>query len=538
MDAADEEDIGGLKDHPWAANVVAALAGLALLVLVEVALQVAGWGPDNRIFVEEGERYLLNKGVAERFFPRQYVRKAPGQVHFPRDKAEGTFRIFVLGASTLLGFPNPLRTSFPAFLQVMLEDAYPRRRFEVVNCGITAINSFVVLDFVEEIVAYEPDLFIVYAGHNEFVGPYGVTTPFLRFGNNWRWIRFHMMLQRSKIHYGLRELLHLLGRGAGEPAAASAFGLHLVRKEVYPDSEEHRITEENFRRNLGEILDRSQRRGVPVMLATLVSNLGGFYPLRSREPHPGTESDVARMEVADQERFYESVLRDFPQHAASHFEAGQVFERAGDAARARRAYVRARDLDTIHLRACSPFNRIIREAAAGAGALLVDVEQVFTTNSPQGIIGDELVSEYLHPSVYGHFLMAKSMVETALRHPEALGLTGGSLERLAPYAEYETRLGYGVRERIYARNNLIFFLRSMPYEERPATLRRRVAELVGLQMKDLLKMSYGEIRDFAGRGGLRFLGQVIADMDVEDGKRLRLQLSEVAGPLGLDPSVQ
>ena len=69
--------------------------------------------------------------------------------------------------STLLGFPNPLGTSFPAFLQVMLEDAYPRRRFKVVNCGITAINSFVLLDFVDEIVAYEPDLVIIYAGHND-----------------------------------------------------------------------------------------------------------------------------------------------------------------------------------------------------------------------------------------------------------------------------------------------------------------------------------------------------------------------------------
>jgi hypothetical protein len=244
------------------------------------------------------------------------------------------------------------------------------------------------------------------------------------------------------------------------------------------------------------------------------------------------------MEVEDQVRFYKSVLRDFPQHAAAHFEAGQVFERAGDAGRARQAYVRARDLDTVHLRACSPFNGIIREAAAGDGVLLVDMERIFTENSPQGIIGDELVSEYLHPSVYGHFLMAKSMVETALRHPEALGLRGGSLERLAAYAEYEARLGHGAGGRVYARNDLIFFLRSMPYKERPETVRRRVAELVGLQVKDLLKLSYGEIREFAGRGGLRFLDQVIADMDVETGRRLGLQLAEVAGPLGLDPSAQ
>ena len=65
---------------------------------------------------------------------------APGQDRFAQDKDEGVLRIFVLGASTLLGFPNPAKTSFPNFLQLMLEDAYPGREIEVINCGITAIN--------------------------------------------------------------------------------------------------------------------------------------------------------------------------------------------------------------------------------------------------------------------------------------------------------------------------------------------------------------------------------------------------------------
>ena len=58
-----------------------------------------------------------------------------------QDEDEGVLLIFAIGASTLLGFPNPAQTSFPNFLQLMLEDANPGREIEVINCGITAINS-------------------------------------------------------------------------------------------------------------------------------------------------------------------------------------------------------------------------------------------------------------------------------------------------------------------------------------------------------------------------------------------------------------
>ena len=125
----------------------------------------------------------------------------------------GTVRIFVLGASTVIGFPNPYHTAFPSFLKLMLADVAEDVRVEIINCGMTAINSFSLLDFMDEVVEYEPDLVILYAGHNEFVGPYGVTTPFLRFGNDWRGIRLYMLLQRSRLYYCLKQLISAAREG-------------------------------------------------------------------------------------------------------------------------------------------------------------------------------------------------------------------------------------------------------------------------------------------------------------------------------------
>ena len=494
-------------------RAIALMVGLSLVVLFEAGLWLVGIGPDDALFVASDSSYRINPQAARRFFPRQYVRLAPGQDRFARDKDARAFRVFALGASTLLGFPNPAYTSFPNFLQQMLADAYPAREIEVVNCGVTAINSFVVREFVAEVVEYEPDLVLIYAGHNEFVGPYGAATPFVRLSGNWYFIRLQMFLQRTKTYYLLDSLLHYVASALRPAAPAESFGVHLVQREIYLEDEAHRQTEAHYQRNMAEIVEVLREREVPVALCTLVSNLAGFYPLRSQ----GSVSPDAALE-------------DYPQHAALHFDAGLAHQAAGDSAQALAAFVRARDLDGIHLRACSPFNLAIRALAAESGAILIDVEQAFATHAPAGLVGDELITEYLHPTVWGHYLIAQTIMTTLFARADALGLAEGRADALDGFDGYCRRLGYGIRERVLARNDLILLLKNMPYAERPPILEQRLAHLVGEQLADLPKLSYAQIADFARRRGVIFLAAIIADL--EDPQPLTDALDELVGPLG------
>ena len=497
-------------------RAVALLVGLSFVVLFEAGLWLVDVGPDDALFVASDSSYRINPQAARRFFPRQYVRLAPGQDRFARDKDARAFRVFALGASTLLGFPNPAYTSFPNFLQQMLADAYPARQIEVVNCGVTAINSFVVREFVEEVVEHEPDLVLIYAGHNEFVGPYGAATPFVRLSGNWYFIQLQMFLQRTKTYYLLDSLLHYVVAALRPAAPAESFGVHLVQREIYLEDEAHRRTEAHYQRNMAEIVEVLREREVPVALCTLVSNLAGFYPLRSQGSVPS-----------------DAVPADHPQHAALHFDAGLAHQAAGDSAQALAAFVRARDLDGIHLRACSPFNRTIRTLAAESGAILIDVEQAFAAHAPAGLVGDELITEYLHPTVWGHYLIARTIMTSLFAREDVVGLAEGRADALDDFAGYCRRLGYGVRERVLARNDLILLLKNMPYAERPPILEQRLAHLVGEQLADLPKLSYAQIADFAHRGGVTFLAAVIADL--ADPQPLTDALDELIGPLGLAP---
>lgn len=502
---------------------MALVVGLLLLGLFEISLLLLGIGPNNDLFIADGDAYRLNPQAARRFFPHQYARSAPGQDRFARVKPAGTFRVFALGASTLLGFPNPAQTSFPNFLQLMLEDAYPGRTVEVVNCGITAINSYVLLDFAEEIAAHDPDLVLIYAGHNEFIGPYGAATPFVRLGSNRSFIRLQMLLQRTRIYYLLGEVVHQLGQWLRDDAVRPSFGLHLVQREIYWHSAAHRQTEANYRQNLEQILATMRARNIPVALCTLVSNLTGFHPLRSQGPAPP---------VGDTP---EVLAEDFPHHAGLHFAAGLAHRAKGDSLRALAAFKRARDLDAIHLRACTPFNDILRALAVEPGAWLIDVERCFAAAAPHGLVGDRLITEYLHPTVWGHYLIARNALAEIVRRERGLGLGGGIVEEIGPFSEYTSRLGYGLQQRVLARNDLILLLRNMPYRQRPQILAARLAELVAAQLRELPQLSYAQIADFARRGGFVFLLDVIKEMGDQDRQRLAGVLDALARPLGFAP---
>ena len=434
---------------------------------------------------------------------------------FAARKPPETVRLFALGGSTLVGFPNAPGLDFPSFLQLMLADAFPDRRFEVVNCGITAVNSHCVLDFAREVLDYDPDLLVVYMGHNEFVGPYGPTTPFVRLGNA-RWlIRAHMQLERSRLHHGAKELAFgLSSLAAGEP---SRFGLHLVTEQIDWSDDSYASTVDNYRANLDDLAEAAAGRGVPVLLGTLVSNLGGFYPLRSEcggdlaGPELAAEAGVLLRQGRTEglRALARESLRRSADCAAAHFELGRVQEMEGRSREALASYELARDLDRVPFRAPSVFNEIVRETGRRhANVFVADVEAAFSAASPAGVVGNGLMTDYLHPTVYGHYLLARTFIEQMADGDPASAW--GSPRPAAGFESCRDRLGYTRLAEVLAGNDLIFFLRNMPYLSTPPLLRERVADLVERQLTLFGRLTTADRERFSRAGGLAFLRKALS----------------------------
>jgi hypothetical protein len=155
---------------------------LLLICGAETALRVAGYGYRTTFFRPlriGGEEYLVeNDKFGWRFFPPE-ISRSPSPVRMLAHKPAGTFRIFLFGESAALGDPEPAY-GVGRYLQTLLQERYPRLRFEVVCVAMTAINSHAVLPLARECAALQADLWIIYMGNNEMIGPFGAVTVFGR----------------------------------------------------------------------------------------------------------------------------------------------------------------------------------------------------------------------------------------------------------------------------------------------------------------------------------------------------------------------
>ena len=81
-------------------------------------------------------------------------------------KPAGTFRILCVGASTTEEGPvNDL--TYPAILETILNKHFGTNRVDVVNCGISGMNSLKHRMRIGDYLALEPDLIVLYNAVND-----------------------------------------------------------------------------------------------------------------------------------------------------------------------------------------------------------------------------------------------------------------------------------------------------------------------------------------------------------------------------------
>ena len=370
---------------------------LFLFLFIEGGLRVSGYGGDLSLFVTEtvnGTGYhIMNPAVKDRYFSRFDFFPSTSPDHFLVPKPAGTFRIFCLGASTTVGFPYWYNAAFPTFLRDRLARTFPDRRIEVINLGLTATNSITALDMAEDLMDQEPDLVIVYDGHNEFYGALGVASRESMAGLSWM-NRASLQLIHLRTFRAMRDAYALLTRAftAGDDASRGTMMERLARGRYVPlDSELYREGLDVFREHFNALRDLCRRYGVPVIFGTQVSNLRGQPPFISADPtllpaadqmrfHGAFNDGLTAMMDGDAARALLS-LREaatiFPAHAEARFRIAVCLDSLGRKTEAAESYREARDRDELRFRASSDFNRAILAMEDSGQSAAVDIEQAF-----------------------------------------------------------------------------------------------------------------------------------------------------------------
>lgn len=410
----------------WAARLLAAvLAPTLFLTVVELGLRLFGYGYDTSFFVKAGDRktYVSNPKFDWRFLGPDLSREGMPRV-IADPKPAGAYRIYVLGGSAAEGIPNTA-FSFSRILEAMLNERFPQTRFEVVNAGWTAINSHVVLPIAKGCARHEPDLLIVYMGHNEVIGPYGAGTVFRGFTTSLGTIRASIWLRSTRLGQLLGNSMRALA-GRDPDQRKDWGGMEMfIRNRVTHDDPRLEVVYRNFRANLEEICAEGRRAGAKVIVSTVVVNLRDCPPFES--VHRAGLSDgektrwdklyrqgVALEDAGDHAKAagrYRAAEGIDDQFAELHYRLGRCCVALKRYDHARRRFVRACDLDALRFRADTRINRIIREVAGhkgGEGVHLVDTESVVVSHdqAENGIPGRQLFHEHVHLNFRGNYAVA------------------------------------------------------------------------------------------------------------------------------------
>ncbi len=415
------------------------LVPLFVLGVAELGLRLAGYGYDTsyfrRIRIQRQDYYVPNGRFGYRFFPAAIAR-TPVPLRMAVKKSPDTYRIFVFGESAAMGDPDPSYGAW-RYLQVLLRERFPGTHFEVICTAMTAIDSDVILPIARECARRDGDLWIIYMGNNEMVGPFGGGTVFGSRAPGVDFIRADLAIKETRIGQLMNSLVQRWGSHSSAPktwGGLSMFENHQLR---YNDPNRLRAYD-NFKINLEDILQAGHNAGVPIILSTVGSNLKDCAPFASLHAATLSEKQKATWNGIYQEGIalesagdYHGALEKYaqadaidPQYAELHFRAGRCQLALTNLDQALCEFELARDYDTLAFRADTRINHIIKDAAdayADEGVYFLNAARILAQDSPEKIPGNELFYEHVHLNFDGNYWLGRAFAEeTAKLLPKSI----------------------------------------------------------------------------------------------------------------------
>ena len=286
-----------------------------------------------------------------------------------------------------------------------------------------------LLPAVRDLGRRDGDLFIMYIGNNEVVGPYGAGTTLTRQGGSLALIRAGS--SSTPRGWGIVRS----GPASDHPGATPQEwrGMEMFLEQQVPADAPALIgMYNNFRGNLSDIVAVAQGSGAPVLISTVGVNLKDSAPFASLHRAALTPKELEAWEGKFREgkaleeagkpgealdRYLSAAAID-DRYAELQFRLGRVYSALANFTEAKRCFALARDLDALRFRADGRINEIIRSVAgaAGPGVEFVDGEGVLAEGSPHGIPGRELFYEHVHMNPHGNYLLARALFPRVVAH--------------------------------------------------------------------------------------------------------------------------
>ena len=365
-------------------------------------------------------------------------------------KPPDTIRVACLGGSTTFGRPFDDRTSFAGWLRELFPTVDADHQWEVINAGGVSYASYRVARVMEELAAYDVDIYILYTGQNEFL--------------EWRTygdlIEGNSQLNRVSNVFVHHTRIGALIRSGFETTGLVASELNRS-KQVMPDDVDEMLNHSigprdyqrdvrwagnvvaHFEHNLGRMREIARRAGARFVLVSPISKLRDCTPFKaefaaSLDPKTRSElsseldtalQNLARGEFETALAHLDAVIKQDTQHAGVHYYRGQALFELGRFEEARVAYQQAIDQDICPLRATTSILESIARVASTEGVIHVDMDHALRRELRDSYghecPGKESFLDHVHPTIEIHRLIALQTIE-------ALGSAGVGIHSPTP----------------------------------------------------------------------------------------------------------
>jgi len=351
-----------------------------------------------------------------------------GDQSFEAIKPKDTYRMFFLGGSTVRGRPFAVDTAFAKWVELELNRRINSTVYQSVNCGGLSYASFRLQHISKEVLNYKPDLLVLATGHNEFLEN-------RTFNQASQQAEVRSALESLRLVVWLRSLIgqdvESFRESAGQELSENVTA-RLDEESGYAsyhwDPEWKTQVTQQYKESLQRIIEQCNSSNIPLVFVCLGSNLRDCPPFKSELPPDLTTKDKQEFlrlfaqatELTGQPEAalnrYKQCLEISDQYALLHFRLGRTLEQLGESQTARQHYLLAKDFDICPLRLSEKMDNIQRELAAQHNIPLIDARRALENASTDKIPGYEMYVDHVHPTIHGHQLIARAVLDGLIEH--------------------------------------------------------------------------------------------------------------------------
>ena len=352
----------------------------------------------------QGKMFWTSEPAYGRVVLQRQNAPPPQQLWLPVERAPGSLRVVMLGESAVAGFPLE-EYNLGRMTRVLWDERFPEEPMEMATLAMTGINSHILRVFAREAMQLDPDVVVLYIGHNEVIGPYGPISKFAGALPSENLAQLSLWVRNTRTGRAMERAIDSFAARVAPTDKTRWLGMdeysgaHMAADDPALD----RMLDQT-RENLRAIIRTALRHGSKVLVCVPAVNITDWPPMATAD---GTEETSAQ----------------------AAFDKARELEAAGQREEAWQFYRRACDLDLLRFRADSRVRQMQRELVGEfktPDVALIDADFWLHEWNPTFRSDEDYFLEHVHLTFDGRVAVASLIVDgiaelTARADPLGIG---------------------------------------------------------------------------------------------------------------------